>query len=117
MKLAEKQEILSPFGAQLTPEGVRFRLWAPKARSVDVVFGGQCLPLEGAEEGWFELTTPRASAGTLYRFRIDGQHLVPDPASRFQPQDVDGPSEVVDPSAFRWQAGWRGRPWREAVIY
>ena len=43
---------------------------------------------------------------------------MPDPASRFQPRDVDGPSEVVDPGAFAWDdAGWQGRPWDEAVIY
>ena len=66
---------------------------------------------------WFEALVPSARAGTLYRYRIDGGQLVPDPASRFQPQDVDGPSEVVDPSAFRWKEGWQGRPWREAVIY
>jgi maltooligosyltrehalose trehalohydrolase len=43
---------------------------------------------------------------------------VPDPASRFQPDDVHGPSEVWDPQAYRWaNSRWRGRPWREAVIY
>jgi maltooligosyltrehalose trehalohydrolase len=43
---------------------------------------------------------------------------VPDPASRFQPEDVSGPSEVVDPRSYEWQdLGWAGRPWEEAVIY
>src|SRR3989304_5000688 len=43
---------------------------------------------------------------------------VPDPASRRNPQDVHGPSEVVDPLAYEWRdAAWRGRPWEEAVIY
>ena len=68
-------------------------------------------------EGWLEAVVPSARAGTRYRYRIDGGQLVPDPASRFQPQDVDGPSEVIDPSAFRWKEDWQGRPWREAVFY
>jgi malto-oligosyltrehalose trehalohydrolase len=43
---------------------------------------------------------------------------VPDPASRYQPEDVHGPSEVIDPAAWSWNdAGWQGRTWNEAVIY
>ncbi|MEA3192329.1 MAG: maltooligosyltrehalose trehalohydrolase [Betaproteobacteria bacterium] len=114
--VAEKPQTLNPFGAEITPEGVRFRLWAPKARSVDVHLK-TFLPMQSIGDGWFECLTPEAKAGTLYRYRIDGEHLVPDPASRFQPQDVDGPSEVIDPAAFRWKESWKGRPWREAVIY
>jgi malto-oligosyltrehalose trehalohydrolase len=70
------------------------------------------------EEGWFELTEAQAGPGTLYSYRIDGGQLVPDPASRFQPQDADGPSEVINPEGFLWKNdAWRGRPWSEAVIY
>jgi malto-oligosyltrehalose trehalohydrolase len=43
---------------------------------------------------------------------------VPDPASRYQPDDVHGPSVIVDPRSYAWQArAWRGRPWHEAVLY
>jgi malto-oligosyltrehalose trehalohydrolase len=43
---------------------------------------------------------------------------VPDPASRFQPLDVHGPSEVIDPAEYEWNdADWRGRPWEECVVY
>ena len=60
----------------------------------------------------------RRTPGSRYRFRIDGELEVPDPASRFNPEDVHGPSEVVDPRAFEWRDdAWRGRPWHEAVIY
>jgi len=108
----------SPFGAQVLPNGgVCFRLWAPAASRVDLVVDGRDAPMRAAGEGWFEAIEPSAGPGTLYRYRIDGGHLVPDPASRFQPQDCEGPSEVVDPGAFRWKAGWKGRPWNEAVIY
>jgi malto-oligosyltrehalose trehalohydrolase len=108
-----------PFGAEvLASGGARFRLWAPAAQRVDVVLQDDVFPMERREEGFFEKTLPAAGAGSLYRYRIDGGALVPDPASRFQPQDIDGPSEVIDPAAFRWRDdGWKGRRWEEAVIY
>ncbi|MGE5640273.1 MAG: malto-oligosyltrehalose trehalohydrolase [Clostridia bacterium] len=110
---------MNPFGAELIPGGgVRFRLWAPAAKGVELSFQDSFLPMERKEEGFFEKTVPSAKAGDLYRYRIDGGLLVPDPASRFQPQDVDGPSEVIDPSAFEWdEGGWKGRPWGEALVY
>ena len=71
-----------------------------------------------AGDGWFEHVETQAGPGTLYRYRIDGELLVPDPASRFQPRDVDGPSEVIAPHAYKWRDhAWNGRPWNEAVIY
>jgi maltooligosyltrehalose trehalohydrolase len=112
-----------PFGAECGDHGsVRFRLWAPAARKVDLCLAGgdgsKLLSMEPRDQGWFELATDAADAGTQYRFRIDGGQEVPDPASRFQPEDVHGPSEVIDPTAFDWQEdGWHGRPWDEAVIY
>jgi malto-oligosyltrehalose trehalohydrolase len=70
-----------------------------------------------SDDGWHEAVESSAGPGTRYRYRIDGAEMVPDPASRFQPEDAEGPSEVIDPAAFRWdEGGWRGRPWREAVI-
>jgi maltooligosyltrehalose trehalohydrolase len=111
-----------PFGAEVQPDGsVRFRLWAPAAKSVALSLENvntRPLPLTPTGQGWFELTTSQARAGSLYRFDIDGKIMVPDPASRFQPHDVHGPSEVIDPAAFGWTDDhWRGRPWEEAVIY
>src|SRR5688500_13286604 len=73
--------------------------------------------MQALAEGWFEVTTA-APSGTHYRYRIDDEYEVPDPASRFQPRDIDGPSELVDPDAFEWRdVTWRGRPWREVVLY
>ena len=109
------QKQSSTFGAQITPDGVRFRLWAPAAKSVDVVFMETTKKMLPTGDGWFEHLETEAGAGTLYQYQIDGELLVPDPASRFQPRDVDGPSEVIDP-AFKWDE-WSGRPWDEAVIY
>lgn len=109
-----------PFGAQLTARGVRFRLWAPGCREVRLRLGedGPGLAMTPSAEGWFERTEPGAGPGTRYRFEVGGGLRVPDPASRFNPDDVHGASEVIDPAAFDWQDGaWRGRPWTEAVIY
>jgi 1,4-alpha-glucan branching enzyme/maltooligosyltrehalose trehalohydrolase len=110
-----------PFGAELTEDGqVRFRLWAPNARSVELALldAAEPLPMASRGEGWFELITARARAGSLYRYRINHDDEVPDPASRRNPQDVHGPSEVIDPTQFEWtDGGWQSRPWHEAVVY
>ena len=107
-----------PFGAEVQAGGgVRFRFWAPGAKKVDLVLGGRTVALNG-KDGWYEHLEAQAGPGTRYQYRIDDELLVPDPASRFQPEDVDGPSEVVDPRAYKWNDhAWSGRPWREAVIY
>ena len=113
-----------PFGAELTADGrVRFRLWAPAAHEVELVLHDNSdaprqLKMSAQPDGWFELITAEARAGSRYRYRIDGGREVPDPASRSNPDDVHGPSEVIDSSAFEWDDGeWRGRPWHEAVVY
>lgn len=109
-----------PFGAE--PAGgnrTRFRLWAPTARTVELVLGDARAPFAMPDigEGWRELVL-EAPAGTRYRYRIDGELEVPDPASRCNSDDVHGASEVVSPEAFEWpDDSWQGRPWEEAVIY
>jgi malto-oligosyltrehalose trehalohydrolase len=76
------------------------------------------IPATRLADGWFELVIADLPSGTRYKFRINGELQVPDPGSRFQPQDVHGPSEVIDPCAFEWSdTEWRGRSWEEAVIY
>ena len=109
-----------PFGAAWTGEGARFRLWAPGAREVELELrgGARRVPMERAEHGFVELALRGVEPGERYSFRIDGEISVPDPASRFQPEDVHGPSELIDPSSFDWSDDdWRGRPWEEAVVY
>lgn len=105
------------FGARLTSDGTTFRLWAPQARRVDLLLEQQPHTLASAKHGWFETTVTAAKAGTRYRFRIDDEIDVPDPASAFQPEDVFGPSEVIDHGSYTWRAtGWCGRPWHETVL-
>lgn len=109
-----------PFGAEVSGDGkVRFRLWAPAASRVALLLDAlDPLPMPATEGGWHELDCPQAHAGSRYRFQIDDGPCVPDPASRYNPDDVHGASQVVDPAAFDWQDGaWHGRPWEEAVIY
>ncbi|MBL0420991.1 malto-oligosyltrehalose trehalohydrolase [Ramlibacter sp. AW1] len=113
-----------PFGTRLLPDGgVEFRLWAPGAAAVQLAHaaaGGaeQLHPMQRGAHGWHTLALPAARPGDDYRFVLPDGLRVPDPASRFNPGDVHGPSRVIDPAAYRWQhAGWRGRPWHEAVVY
>jgi malto-oligosyltrehalose trehalohydrolase len=110
-----------PFGAQLAADGaVRFRVWAPDHAAIGLALDGAPapLPLDREAGGWHALVSTAARAGSRYRFVLPDGRRVPDPASRHQPEDVHGPSEVVDPVAYPWRDGaWRGRPWHEAVLY
>jgi malto-oligosyltrehalose trehalohydrolase len=104
------------FGPRLTPDGALFRLWAPAAKRVDLLLD-RPHSLPRGDDGWFSTEVPGIKAGAHYKFRIDDEIDVPDPASAFQPDDVSGPSEVIDHAAYRWRTtDWRGRPWREAVV-
>jgi len=109
-----------PFGAELAADGVRFRLWAPRARSVAVAIeeaSAQQTPMLSEGGGWFSVTVPQTRAGTRYRWVLDGQAF-PDPAARFSPDGVHEPSEVIDPAAYEWRdRAWHGRPWHQAVVY
>jgi maltooligosyltrehalose trehalohydrolase len=106
-----------PFGAALKDSGgVAFRFWAPKVDKVEIEIDGRRRVMQRQDGGWFSLEVAEARAGTRYHYVI-GDQRVPDPASRFQPEDVHGPSEVVDPGAFDWSDGdWRGRSWDGTVI-
>jgi malto-oligosyltrehalose trehalohydrolase len=104
------------FGPELSAEGVTFRLWAPAAKAVELVVD-RPRRMRPQPDGWFVLAVAGADKGTRYRFRIDGEVDAPDPASAFQPDDVGGPSEVVDHAWYPWRAReWRGRPWEETVV-
>ena len=106
-------------GAVACADGrTRFRLWAPDARQVRLEVEGQGpQPMTRREDGSFDTVLP-LPPGTRYRYRVDDAEPVPDPASRWQPEGVHGPSEVIDAHAYAWRhADWQGRPWREAVIY
>lgn len=112
-----------PIGAELTEQGTSFRVWAPRRRAVTVVgeSGGSSFeqPLEREREGYFSGVVAQAKAGATYQFRLEKEsNLVPDPASRYQPEGPHGRSMVVDPGAFRWSdAVWKGVGRVGQVIY
>ena len=117
-----RHAVALPFGAECRADGTtRFRLWAPDQRAVGLELrNGRdhgIVPMEADGEGWFHHAC-EAGPGMRYRYVLDDGSKVPDPASRWQPEGVDGPSAVVQPTAFRWQhADWNGRPWPETVLY
>jgi maltooligosyltrehalose trehalohydrolase len=108
------------FAGAVLSEGVaRFRVWAPQAERLEVVFEGhdEAVALERAEDGYF-VGTVRSPPSLLYRYRIDGQGPWPDPCSRYQPQGVHGPSQLVDASGFAWtDTQWRGTRMHGQVVY
>jgi maltooligosyltrehalose trehalohydrolase len=130
MASSPKQRRL-PVGAEVLPEGgAHFRVWAPERKRVQVVLESEAAgasarhevltePLEREGGGYYAARVPAARAGTLYRFRLDDDaHRYPDPASRFQPEGPHGPSQVIDPAAFRWtDGGWPGVRRDGQVIY
>jgi maltooligosyltrehalose trehalohydrolase len=101
---------------------VRWRVWASKARRVDLVLDPlgtpRSYPMEPEDRGYFGATTPRPGPGTRYAFALDGGPPRPDPCSRWQPDGVGTPSAVYDPRAFRWDEGdWSGIARADLVFY
>ncbi|KPF41315.1 malto-oligosyltrehalose trehalohydrolase [Rhizobium sp. AAP43] len=107
------------FGPDITDTGILFKIWAPLSPQVHLECEGlDPVLMEGDREGWHRVHLEGAKPGCRYRFRLADGLAVPDPASRYQPEDVHGPSEVVDLGRFDWNAeAWSGRPWEETVIY
>jgi maltooligosyltrehalose trehalohydrolase len=111
-----------PVGAELVAgRGVHFRVWAPRRQWVEVIFddGREPVQLKAEGNGYHSGFAEGLTAGALYRFRLDGsQQAYPDPVSRFQPQGVHGPSQVVDPASFRWtDDAWPGVAPDGQVLY
>jgi maltooligosyltrehalose trehalohydrolase len=100
-------------GAEVSREGTHFRVWAPAQKEVVAVLDGRDVFLEPEGDGYFSAFVRGVGAGALYR--LNG---FPDPASRFQPQGPHGPSQVVDPSTYRWRDDdWRGVQLKGIVAY
>ena len=110
-------------GATLVSDNVtHFRVWAPKREFVVVEAVNDRRttrhPLNRDVDGYFAGSVKGITNGTLYQFNLDGNVSRPDPASRYQPQGVHGPSQVIDPNAFPWtDCHWQGLPKRDLVIY
>src|ERR1700721_1884689 len=107
-----------PIGAESNSEGTHFRVWAPGSQTAEIVFGDRTHKLDRDPDGYFQGFVAGALPGFRYHFRLNGQGRFPDPASRFQPEGVHGPSEVVDPGTFAWtDSAWQGVSIEGQVLY
>jgi maltooligosyltrehalose trehalohydrolase len=99
-------------------KGFTFRLWAPEAQRVELVVDGRLeFAMSPVEGGYFVCAALELTPGTTYQYRVDGK-VFPDPASRFQPEGVHGPSALVDPRAYDWRdQGWSSAPQEDLVFY
>jgi maltooligosyltrehalose trehalohydrolase len=111
-------------GAELGPDGVRYCVWAPERKGLAVRIlarygeGERVVPLSSDAPGYHSALDPKGRAGDRYLIVIEDGAAFPSPASRFQPDGVHGPSQVVDSSAYRWSDGaWVRPPFRDLVIY
>jgi maltooligosyltrehalose trehalohydrolase len=110
-------------GAHPVPGGTYFEVWAPEACRLEVIRETPGKPerawaLEGDFSGVFRGFIAGIQTGDLYRYRIDGAGPYPDPASRFQPFGVHGPSQVIDPNRFCWtDQGFSNVPLDRLVLY
>ena len=109
-----------PLGARLTGTTATFCVWAPYVGTMDLVLDGPrretCAMLR-SDDGYFTATLDDVESGQRYGYRIDGGDVVPDPATRCQPDGVHGMS-AVQPASFDWSdSGWAGLPLEEYVLY
>jgi len=97
---------------------VLFRIWAPDVERLRLRIAGRNREMLPAGDGWFTLTTDGLEPGTPYQFVMADGQLMADPASRAQEGGVDGPSLIVDPTAYHWSSrDWKGHAWEEAILY
>jgi maltooligosyltrehalose trehalohydrolase len=110
-------------GATYLNDQVHFRVWAPEANKLRIVFGAgskdeRSCAMTKALEGYFTAILPGALPGELYSFYVDDRGPLPDPASRYQPQGVHGPSAIVDATSYQWHdEDWIGVALQDIVFY
>lgn len=94
-----------------------FAVWAPLAREVAVKTGKSIFPMSRDDMGYWKAECEGCPIGTAYMYCLNGTVERPDPASRYQPDDVHGPSQVID-SRFDWgDERWAGPDPREMIMY
>ncbi|MGX5854230.1 malto-oligosyltrehalose trehalohydrolase [Dyadobacter jiangsuensis] len=108
-------------GAYRDGEQIRFRVWAPQTKQMNLICHQAKLAtfrMEQDEEGYFSLTLPWRDEVCHYQYAPDGQGPFPDPASHFQPEGVHGYSQFVDHTRFLWTDNeWRGRAFEHLILY
>jgi maltooligosyltrehalose trehalohydrolase len=97
---------------------VNFRVWAPKATTVEIAIDNTRTSMRPCKGGWWSTDAPATGGAPEYAFSLDGGPPLPDPRSPWQPQGVHGPSRAVDHQAFAWtDARWQPGPLSAAVLY
>jgi maltooligosyltrehalose trehalohydrolase len=116
--LTDTSEAINMNGANLKNGACEFRVWAPRAKQLTLRFiGSGDYTMEPEANGHFRYSAP-AKAGDKYLYVVDRQKPVPDPVSRYLPEGVHGPTQIVDPDKFQWHdAGWRGLGLNDYVMY
>jgi maltooligosyltrehalose trehalohydrolase len=109
------------YGANLRNGRAHFRVWAPNAKSLAIrlIRDGkpQDLEMQRGDDGVYTLEAD-AKPGDRYLCVVNGEQAIPDPVSRFLPEGVHGPSEIVDPDPFRWtDEKWEGLDYEEYIVY
>ncbi len=124
MPLTTTNAIWRPrMGACPAESGFRFEVWSPVRRRVELLMEpsstlSQRLPLTDTADGTLAVTLADVKAGDRYVYFLDGEGPFPDPASRYQPEGVHGPSQIIDPSQFAWSDhDWRGVQLQDAIFY
>lgn len=107
------------WGAEyISDDVVRFRVWAEGQKNLTLRLNDNDIPMAASGNGWFQAEVPGIRHGAEYQFVLQDGMTVPDPASRAQKGDVNGPSVVIDHRRYAHvNRGWKGRPWEETVIY
>ena len=113
---------IPPLGATPLPgKGWRFVVWAPAAKELSIHIVGdndRVVPMQKSDSGYFETTIKKLEPDARYFYRFDDGREFPDPASRFQPEGIHGPSQAIDLGDFKWtDSSWRGLELDRSVIY
>lgn len=107
------------WGAEfISDDVVRFRVWAEEQKELTLRLAAADVPMTATGDGWFQADVSGVTHGAEYQFILQDGMTVPDPASRAQKGDVNGPSIVIDPQRYQpVNRDWAGRPWEDTVIY
>ncbi|MGE5847911.1 MAG: alpha-amylase family glycosyl hydrolase, partial [Ignavibacteria bacterium] len=101
--------------------GCDFIVWSPKAKNISLIIvhpEKKNIPMEKDECGYWKIRIEELTPGAKYFYSINNESYRPDPASNYQPEDVHGPSQVIDHSAFNWKnKRWEGIPLNDYIIY
>jgi maltooligosyltrehalose trehalohydrolase len=115
-------DFIPPLGATPLPrEGWRFVVWVPVAKELSIHIVGdsdRVVPMQKSDSGYFEATIEKLDTDARYFYRFEDGREFPDPASRFQPEGVHGPSQIINLEDFNWtDSSWHGLPLDHSVIY